>query len=67
MPKFDVILPITGYAYLAVEAKDEATAIDLAMERVEIKDIQSWDPHEHIMKGNVCYAELLDAEATLSD
>lgn len=57
MATWTVRLPITGYAVLDVEADDEATAIDAALDKVTIEDIDSWEAVERIIEGNVLYAQ----------
>lgn len=61
--KYEVILPIAGHACVTVVADSEGEAIEMAMEVVDITDIESWDAFKHITRGNVCYAPTWDASA----
>lgn len=61
--EYEVILPIAGHACLTVVANSEGEAIERAMDRVDIKDIESWEALKHITRGNVCYAPTWNASA----
>ena len=64
MKTWSVTIPITGLAYLEVEAETEDEAIDIAMDSVTIDEVETWEPIRHVNKGNVCYAmQPWDAEA----
>ncbi|WP_424974212.1 hypothetical protein [Dinoroseobacter sp. S124A] len=65
MPTFGVTLPVAGHAWLEVQAEDEDSAIETAMEVVTSEDFVEWEPLRHITQGNVCYAPTWDAEAVL--
>lgn len=57
MARFGVELPIAGYAYVEVEAEDEAAAVDAALaSEIKTSDIQEWDVFKALVRGNVCYA-----------
>lgn len=61
---WSVTLPITGLAYLEVEAETEDEAIEMALGMVENNDIETWEAVRSITRGNVCYAmQPWDAEA----
>jgi hypothetical protein len=72
MATYGVTLPITGNAYVEVEADSEDDAINAALEVVELKDLQDWEALKRVNMGNVCYAmqpweaesQLLDEEPT---
>lgn len=56
MKTYEVTLPITGIAYVTVEAESEDEAIEMAMGQVEQSDIESWEAIRHVTRGNACYA-----------
>lgn len=50
---YSVLLPISGYIALEVEAEDEAEAIKNALEsKYDINDIEEWSAHEAVVEGN---------------
>lgn len=56
MPRtFTVTLPIAGHAYVTVEADNEDAAIEAALEKVTIDDIDEWEALPRFHEGNVCY------------
>jgi hypothetical protein len=63
---FAVTIPIAGHAFLEVEATSEEEAIELAMNKVTIDDVESWEAVEQFNKGNVCYCPA-PWEATAED
>jgi hypothetical protein len=64
MKTFLVTLPISGFVSVEVEAEDEVEAIDRALEEDFTKvDIVDWGVHRHLVRGNVCYAYQIEAEA----
>lgn len=72
MSKFEVTLPFTGYACVQVEAEDEKSAINAAMEiaSLTIRDskdtsVGEWEFTAHVTRGNVTYALMNDASADL--
>ena len=68
MPKWDVLVPIAGYAVVRVEAGSEKEAIDNAfLEGVSYEDFETWDAYEHIVDGHVFCAEENDARAIRID
>ena len=60
--KYGVTLPVTGYAYIEVEADNREEALDKAHMIVEIDDIVEWSTCNHIIKGNIFNGELNDYE-----
>lgn len=65
MPKFNVILPIVGYAEVyEIEADDKADAIQKALwvpwEDLEINEVYTT---EKVVEGNVCYHPFREVEA----
>jgi hypothetical protein len=53
MTEYCVTVPICGYALVMVEANDEEEAKKKALEgRIDINDIESWEPLEEIVSGN---------------
>ena len=69
MKTWNVAVPITGIAYVDVQADDEEAAIEAALNSnsLTIDAIETWEAHEHVTQGNFCYAMLNDAEAELID
>ena len=57
MKEWAVTLPISGTAYVMVNAETEDEAIDKALEIVTNDDIESWEAHRNIVEGNVVYAQ----------
>jgi hypothetical protein len=45
---YGVTIPITGKAYLEVEAEDEEAAIDEALNTLTIDDFEDWEPTSQI-------------------
>lgn len=68
MKEFEVTIPIVGMAYLTIQAETEADAIAEAMKIASPEDVNEWQAHEHIVRGNVCYVQPSSAVAKyLSD
>lgn len=67
MPRYEVKLPITGYAILEVEADDEKSAIIAALvsEDLTTSAIEVWEGVECVVEGNVFHGELNRAEVEL--
>jgi hypothetical protein len=65
---YEVTLPITGIAYLTIEAESEDEAIETALNEVMIDHIEMWEAVRDINRGNVCYAmQPWSAEARETD
>ena len=65
---YDVTLPITGTIVVSVDADSEEDAIEKALHCNGLisDNIESWEVHERICRGNVLYAELNEAFAELA-
>ncbi len=55
MRTFEVTLPIAGHAYVLVEAETEAQAIDAALDKVELRHIETWEALKAFNTGNICH------------
>lgn len=65
MKTYCVRIPIAGYLETEVEADSKESAIDAAMSKtLTMDDIQSWDTHRQLIKGNIFYGSCSEAEAT---
>ena len=64
MKTYSVILPITGVAYLEIEAETEAEALEKAFDNVTLKDVEEWEAHKRIVSGNVLHASQNEYEVT---
>lgn len=64
MPRYLVTLPLTGTISVEVDAEDEESAITaaLASEDVIVTNIEEWEVHRQICRGNVLYASQNEAE-----
>lgn len=69
MPKYEVKLPVSGFIVKHVEAVDEASAIAEALKENwpegpgDLESIEGLRAHNKLVEGNVCYAEIPEAEA----
>lgn len=62
--KWSVAIPVTGVIYEEVEADSEEEAIDEAMSgSYKTKDIEEWEIHRHVVRGNVFYGHTSHATA----
>jgi len=62
--RWSVQVPITGFVVIEVEADDEESAIDAALEASPITDdIQEWEMHRYTNRGNVAYGSCTEANA----
>lgn len=66
MKNYQVTVPITGIAFISVQAESEQEAIQKAMDNVTINEVESWEAHEHIVKGNVFYGVQNEVECELA-
>ncbi len=55
MPTYYVTIPIAGHAYIYVEADNEDAALEKGMEDITIDNIETWEPMETFLEGNVLY------------
>lgn len=64
MKEYTVLVPITGYVEVVVEAENEQEAIDMAMddEDINLDNVMEWDMVKHITEGNVFYGIKNDIE-----
>lgn len=61
--KYDVYVPICGYACVSVEAKSEEEAYDLAFEEgCNTSDIVEFEMLEHVVQGNIFYGIMNDVD-----
>jgi hypothetical protein len=65
MATYCVTLPVTGFCVVEVEAENADDAINKAMDNVTNDDLETWETHREITRGNVCYAEVNEAHAEL--
>lgn len=64
MKEYNVSLPVTGILHKTVEAESKEEAITKALEsELTYEDIESWDTHRIICRGNVFGGELNEAYA----
>lgn len=56
--KYEVYVPITGYATVEVEADSEGEACDYAIAIVNIEDLVTWQAHKTVVEGGVFKGEL---------
>lgn len=64
MPTFGVTIPITGIAYVEVEADSEEEALEKAFEGDVTSDhLQEWETHRQIVEGNVFHGHTNEASA----
>lgn len=56
MKEFTIMIPMTGYVEVTVQADDEDSAIDKAFELATLEDVAEWDLHRNITQGNVSHA-----------
>jgi hypothetical protein len=55
MAKFEVVLPIVGYAYMEVEADSLDEAWETACDLLEFNDMEEWYPVKTVATGNVLH------------
>jgi hypothetical protein len=65
MKTYNVCLPLTGTIWVTVEAESEEAAIEAALcsEDAKTENIEEWQTHRQICKGNVLYADTNEAYA----
>jgi hypothetical protein len=66
---YSVAVPISGVIYVEVQAESEDEAIEKALESDQLttENIDRWETHRYIVRGNVCSAVQWEAEAELMD
>lgn len=62
MAKYNVTLPVAGYAIVEVEADSEEEAIDCAVNNWG-GDYEELDAYTHLVDGNVCNTYYSEANA----
>lgn len=63
MKRYTVVLPVSGKAVIDVMADSEEAAIDMALDSpLTMDNLEEWDVHRHIVRGNVCHAMQFSAE-----
>ena len=67
MSKYSVTLPISGSATVEVEAESEDAALKAAIDAVTKEDIDDWQAHEALIRGNVFYGDRREADVTQID
>lgn len=55
MNKYWVTIPITGKLVVQVEAESKENAIELAFNKADLEDLEEWETHTEVCKGNVFY------------
>ena len=63
--RWSVSVPFTGYVVVEVEADDEKSAIEAALEsdKLDINDCEECEFHDYVARGNVFYGVQNEAEA----
>lgn len=64
MKEYEVLVPITGYIIVNVNAENKEDAVNKAFESDELTldNIEQWDSHECVVKGNVFYGTVNEIE-----
>lgn len=64
MKNYTVLIPITGYIEIEVDAEDKDSAIDKAFDSEDLKldNVLEWEAHEHICEGNVFHGLMNDID-----
>lgn len=63
LKEYEVTLPSSGTIYMTVQAANEDAAIEQALDTCEQSDINSWEAHRYLVRGNVFYGERSEAYA----
>ena len=56
MPRYNVVMPIVGWAEVVVEAEDTEAATIKAMDKVTMGDFGEWEAVRQVVSGNVLHA-----------
>ena len=68
MKEYAITMPVTGTIYKEVQAESEEEALAKFYElETSNDDIEEWEMHEHIVKGNVFYGGTNDVDIELID
>lgn len=64
MRRWSVRIPVTGFALVEVNAEDEESAIERVLEEgVALTDVEEFDTHRHVVRGNIFYGTLNEPDA----
>ncbi len=55
MKNYTVYVPITGIVKMEVKAENEEEAKEIALEDATLTEVEEWEAHEEIVRGNVFY------------
>lgn len=67
MKEYIIKMPVTGLLVRTVNANSEEEAIEKFHNEVTIDDIETWESHEQIVKGNVFYGVQNEMEIECED
>ena len=58
MATYTVAVPMTGVIYVQVQAESEEEALGKALdsEQLTLENLEEWEAHKQITRGNVLYA-----------
>lgn len=62
---YGVTIPICGVAYVEVTADSEEAAIQEAIDKVTLDDVNEWEAMRFVVQGNVFYGPQSRAEVEL--
>lgn len=61
---WSVAIPISGVMHVDIEADSAEEAISKALAGdYDLDDVDEWEPHRHLIRGNVFYGALAEADA----
>lgn len=63
MAKWNVTVPIVGWGITEVEAETEEEAIAEACDKIDFREVESWQAVKAIVTGNIFHGELNRAVA----
>lgn len=55
MKAYTITMPVTGIMVKTVEAETVEEAIEKFCDEITVNDLEQWEVHEEIVKGNVFY------------
>lgn len=58
--RYEVKLPVAGYAMVSVEADTPEKAVEKAFEECTLDNIEEWEAFRKIIRGNVFYGNCND-------
>ncbi len=53
--EYEVTVPFAGHMICTVEAETEEEAIEKAIDRCTLSDVESWEAVQQFNEGNICY------------